>query len=300
MTRWVAQLASHKHNTARTYLNAVNHERRRRELKTTTEEAYQRRRIIAAAKRTERGPQGRAGIYERDLQEEHKAVSAKPSHRKKAILAAGSTALACGMRCSEYTGGGTVELHKDGRESPPSPPMQKKHAKFGIGKDGNRWVDITLERTKWWNQSVRFRLHETHSRVDAYRQIREMYQSTKPGDGPLFTTQPMGDRAVSRRDMTALCKRIQKRSSTPQLKRTPHSFRVGTARSLLRAGVERMIIDGWCRWRGKSGDIYLQLTPDDVESAMVPIEGKRITEKVFRRSARLRRGGTGKMTHTRC
>jgi hypothetical protein len=173
-------------------LNGVNHERRRRELMFS--EADQRKRIIAAAKRTARGPRERAGIYAGDLEDEYAAMRAKPSHRKRAILAAASLALACALRCSEYTGGGTVELHKDGRKSPPSPPIQKKNVSFGIGKDGYRWVDVTLIKTKWWNQTVKFRLNETHSQGDAYRLIREMYKSTKPGDGPLLTTQPGGDR----------------------------------------------------------------------------------------------------------
>ena len=295
----MAVTAARNHHTARTYLNGGNHERRRREVPSTYSEAVERRRIIAAAKRVSKGAGGRAGIYARDLERESDVVNGTRNHRHRARLAAGAMALACGMRCSEYTGGGTVELHTDGRKEAASKPMDKKDVRFGMGDDGNRFVDITLERTKWWNLAVTFRMHETISRVDPYRLIRETYVSSPRSQGPLFTTTRGGNVAIKRADVTALCNRIQARSKAPKTKLTPHSFRVGAARSLLRAGVERTHIDGWCRWRGMSGDRYLQLTPDDIEYAMTAPKGHRITERIFGCRVRLSRRELGSTNHTR-
>jgi hypothetical protein len=281
MTRWVATLAAKNHNTASTYLSAVHNTLRRKGVAHETCERRERQLMIDASKRSRQGHIGKQGIYAEDLEDELDALDYDTSseHNQYVSLAAAILALCAGLRAMDYAptkAAASAEAYEGpgGVCIPPPRPLRRKDLAFGERR-GVRYVIVSLERSKWWNESVQFTLHETSSKVDVYRWLRWAWRSTMHlgEEGPVFD-QGMG-RPTYSADISRLCKRIKMRRDGGRTNLTPHSLRVGAARSLSLAGVPRKALNGYMRWKSDAGEIYLKTTPQDFDRVMTPPEGRR-------------------------
>jgi hypothetical protein len=237
---------------------------------------------------------GKQGIYAKDLSRELEALNAS-RHSTRAQytnLAAATLALAGGLRAMDYAPTRAASKKPPtagagGVKTPPPKPIKRGAAKFGQDDDGVRYVEVTLDRSKWWNAAVTFVLHETGSDVDCYRWVRWAYLNGV-GQGPdafLFAQDELGMVPTVSADISKLCNRVKARQGNPDAKLSPHSLRVGTARALMLANVPRTILDGYLRWKSTAGDTYLQVAPKDFQQAMTPTAGQRSTELIFGKQA---------------
>ena len=293
LTEWVGTLAVHNYNTAKTNHSAVMFLRSKRGLDSAYAHTQRRSKLLRASKRTTQGLQCSGGIYEGDLAEEQELMGGvgAGTHKQRAVLGVAAVMLVGGMRVGEVAPERykTKQPPKKVRNKMVLPPraLRRQDVKFSQDRDGVRTVYVVLSRTKWKNRAVRYKIHETTSTVDAFRLIREAYIKTQ-GNGPgppLFTRDKEGKVAVVASDVSTLCKRIRSRTWDPEAKMSPHGFRVGAARSLLIAGVDRQGIDTWCRWASRAGDAYLRTTPSDMDAMLRPNDWMRASEKIMRATA---------------
>jgi hypothetical protein len=274
-------------STASTYLFGVNYRLGQLDLNHNSAQLHKRRMILSTAKRVKRGQVGKQGLYHHDLKTELLALDADPcsTHGQYVSLAA-ILALCAGLRAMDYapkastTKRSTVGPGGDTR--PPNMTMRRSALTFGRTSDGVQFVRVLLLRSKWWNQSVQFTLHETKSSIDCYRWLKWAYKCSRHfgADGHLFVQTPGDKDATYSRHISVLRKRVNSRSDDPELNLTPQRLRVATARSLL-ANVPRKILDGYLRWKSDAGDIYLKRLPQDFVMAMTPAEGRRSTELIL-------------------
>jgi hypothetical protein len=296
MDRWVALTATKNSGTAATYLAGVYYELRKRGVRHCEHHRATRRTVIAAAKRTRRGPLGKDGIYREDLELELEHLIADPNATQEQFVTfvAAVVALCAGLRASDYAPTKAATKNKKGRKgkggvaAAPQRPLRRKDVRFGQDRDGVRWAQLSLKRSKWWNRTTSFTLHETKSSIDCYKWLRWTHKLNRRNGPRAFLLPQSKDGKVPTysNDISRLCKRVKARLVDQETKITPHSLRVGTARSLMLGKVQRQDINAYMRWRSNGGDVYLQMAPQDFHRARAP-RGKRwrSTEMILGASA---------------
>jgi hypothetical protein len=274
MTGWVATTAQRNGGTASTYLSGALRQREELGVKEPAEHAKERRKIIKAATRAE-GKAGRDPIYATDLSTHlrHLNQDNDTSQDDYMALAAATTALCAGLRVSDYAPDKAtnkkraneerMELEqprakKHKKQSRPR-PMRRSDVEFGEDSDGIRWVDVMVATAKGNDTADFFKLHETVSKVDAYTWIKWALRRGKSEEpnAPLFSKEEGAP--LDAGDMRALTMKIKTRMeghgrakrANRTLKITPHSLRVGAARSMLLNGCQRPQIDAWLRWKSQ-------------------------------------------------